>query len=269
MLSEMFSQESDEENAEIQKVLVSKREEDQFGDKMVEHAIAQWRQRGVEVTDRGADHEYLTVLVDRIHPLMKNAKRYKKIRVLLADTGAVDARSFPGGTIVVLRGMIDFCESEAALVGVLGHELSHIDRGHQLYQLRRWKKAQSSFQSASNLNEMMNSGMGMAKMFMRPFRPAEELEADSDGARWAFQLGYDPMQMAKVFQRLATRDRGKQNVMPDFLRSHPYHADRYLAVIKHSDLMHRKAGNPQLFVGQAELESRTARGVAESASHGR
>ena len=38
----------------------------------------------------------------------------------------------PGGTLIFFRGILDFAGSEAALVGVIGHELSHLDHGHQL-----------------------------------------------------------------------------------------------------------------------------------------
>ena len=64
-----------------------------------------------------------------------------RFEVFWADSKETDARAFPGGSIVVMRGLVEFAQSEAALVGVLAHELSHIDHGHQLRQARAMKLA--------------------------------------------------------------------------------------------------------------------------------
>ena len=196
---------------------------------------------------------------------MKNKNRYRKIQVLIADTGDTDARSFPGGSIVVYRGVIEFCESEAALTGILGHELAHIDRGHQLYHLRRWKLMQLSFNSGFDSKKMMDMGGMFAKMFTRPFRPEEETQADQDGARWAFELGYDPAKMASMFQRLHRRDRNKPDFAPVFFRSHPYHDDRYRAILKQSDLMKGKEESHKLYVGKKNIAIRKSRARREFA----
>lgn len=257
VLDDLFRDETDEDRAKVERIEISRRQEMQFGQQLLDQAVSNWRQNGVSVSCEGSDVEYVQTLVNRLHPLMRNAKRYDHITVQVADTDLIDARSFPGGNVVVFRGLIDFCQSEAAMVGILGHELSHIDHGHQLYYLRRWKMSQQSFQSISNFDQMMKSGIGMAKLFMRPFRPAEETQADQDGARWAFELGYDPSEMAKVFGRLAKRDRGRRGQVVSFLQSHPYHEDRFRAILKQSEMLKRQAKQPRLYKGEANLKSRT------------
>ena len=99
--------------------------------------------------------------------------------------------------------MIEFAESEAALVGVLGHELSHIDHGHQLRMARAMKLAQGGWNFESgNPQDMQQHILLMTKNFARPFRPEDEATADRDGATWAFELGYEPREMARLFKRL-------------------------------------------------------------------
>ena len=81
---------------------------------------------------RGKDVTYLRELVASIQPLLVNRQRYPTIQVLLADSPQIDARSFPGGSLVFCRGLLDSAGSEAALVGIIAHELVHLDRGHVL-----------------------------------------------------------------------------------------------------------------------------------------
>ena len=218
----------------------------------------------IRVVNRGKDTDYLTSLVAEIHPLMRNAERYRAIRVYVAESKVIDARAFPGGAIVCSTGLIDFARSEAALIGVLAHELSHIDRGHLLRTARGVKLAQdaSAFGNAPAGTSMRN-GMLVAKQFARPFRSEDEAEADLDAAKWMFEIGYDPMEMAALFRRLDKRYPADPVRMPGFLRTHPYHAERYEAVRQLS--LRLQAGNPdaELYVGRTNLQKRIPRRIRQ------
>ena len=241
----------------VKGVKISRREETQAGAAALQSFLTLLKQRGTKVRKDGADVRYIQRLVARIQPLMENVRRYPAIQIRVVETEDTDARSFPGGTIVISKGLIEFCESEAALVGVLGHELSHIDRGHQLNALKRWKLAEQSFTKPSPA-AMMSAGGMMARLFTQPFRPDEETEADEDGARWAWQLGYEPMELAKVFHRLHQRDADQPNFKPSFLQSHPFHKDRYQAIAKQSDALKRQRPKAKYHIGTGNLRRRTA-----------
>lgn len=256
----LFGEETEAEREALRRIKISYRDESRFGSSAARQFVSQLKQRGVKILDRGPDVDYLRSLVNQLRPQMKNARRYRKVNVLVADTEDTDARSFPGGTLVIFRGLIDYCESEAAIVGILGHELSHVDRGHQLYYMRRWKQAEQSFQSKRfDARKMMDLASMMAKTFSRPFRPEEETEADLDGARWAFELGYDPTEMARVFLKLHQRDGAKATSAPAFFRSHPFHHNRYTAILKESDRLARQKKDTDLFVGKQNLQQRIPR----------
>ena len=68
---------------------------------------------------------------------MNHARRYRQVQVYVADSSEVDAQSIPGGCLVFHRGLLDVAESEAARVGIIGHELSHLDRRHQLKPIQQ------------------------------------------------------------------------------------------------------------------------------------
>jgi predicted Zn-dependent protease len=134
-------------------------------------------------------------------------------------------------------------------VGILAHELSHIDHGHQLRLVRA---------SALTRRERQSNPMLLMKQFARPYRADDEANADLDAASWINQLGYDPMEMAALFRRLATKY-GERRTLPEFLRTHPYFADRYSAVrafVQQEKSAGRIVGH---FVGRENLSNRTAR----------
>jgi predicted Zn-dependent protease len=106
---------------------------------------------------------------------------------------------------------------------------------------------------------MLTAGGIVAKMFMQPFRPQEETQADQDGARWAFQLGYDPAELARVFSTLQERDRRRPNMVPSFLRSHPYHEDRFRAIARLAEMLKERQPTAQLYVGKENLKRRIPR----------
>lgn len=249
-----------EDQAALAAVKIEPQEERRLGNAAADAYMHELRSRGVRVTTRGAVVQYLRKLVETLQPRLQNHDRYRTVKVYLADSPQVDARSFPGGTIVVFRGLLDFADSEAALVGVLGHELSHFDRGHQLLPLKRIKLARQAVDGAAtaDLKHMLAAGGQMARLFGRPFRPEDEAQADEDGATWAYQSGYDPREMARLFLRMHEREQAKNqpNFMPAFLRTHPFSIDRYRAIMTHYENLAREQPSETLHVGRKNLARR-------------
>ena len=80
-----------------------------------------------------------------------------------------------------------------------------------------------------------------------------------DAARWVFQSGYDPMEMAKLFLQWHARDGGRQLPLPSFFRTHPYHRDRYEAVRGLSVQLSESQPERALYVGKQNLLERIPR----------
>ncbi|MDE0737341.1 MAG: M48 family metallopeptidase [Pirellulaceae bacterium] len=250
----------DANQKELQGIQVSIADERKVG----EHQFQMYRRylesEKIQLVSQGRDVIYLRQLVARLHPMMQNTRRYPSIRVHIANASTTDARAFPGGQVVVFRGLLDFVENEAALVGLLGHELSHIDRQHQLEQLKNARLAETKLKNTKvNVNKFFHVGQLMMKSFMTPFGFKQEQEADLDGARWCFQLGYDPLEMAQVFRRLHERDRNRQVPLPGFLRSHPYHIDRFRAIQDERARLLKANPGKDLVTGRRHLKQRQPR----------
>ena len=261
-----FFNESDADRAELERVEIDAADERRIGDADLDAHLAMLRGKRVRVTNRGKDVDYLSGLVEAIRPQMMHADRYPTIRVYFADTPDVDARAFPGGSIVVTAGMMDLARNEAALVGVLGHELSHIDHGHQLRMARAAKFAEGGWDyRQGGHQEMQRRIMMMSRNFAKPFSADDEAAADRDGATWAFALGYEPFELAKLFSRMDRRQPQRPGGMPSFLLTHPYNADRYEAVQELAANLQADRPNAQPYIGTANLEKRVPRSVRQFA----
>jgi predicted Zn-dependent protease len=267
MLERMFESSPSDDQAALESVEIEPQDERRLGDAAAASYLDQLRTRGVRTAVRGKDVQYIRQLIEVLHPYLRNEDRYRVVKIHVADSPEVDARSFPGGTVVVFRGLLDFAESEAALVGVLGHELSHFDRGHQLLPLKRAKLAQRTFnqRESSDLKRMFAAGGQMMRLFARPFRPEDEAQADADGAAWAYAAGYDPREMARLFLRMHEREQAKNrpDVMPGFLRTHPYSVDRHRAIMVQYEQLARDNPRDKLYIGRENLTRRIPRSEQE------
>jgi len=250
-----------EDRERIDKIIIAPRREAQIGETASSLYIQELRRRRVKVLTRGKDVEYLRKLVALVRPKMENASRYKKIQVYLVDSKEPDARSFPGGTLIFYRGMLDVARNEAALVGIIGHELSHLDHGHQLYDAKRAKLMQSTFSGGDGFSpeQFFRNGAMLMRSFSKPFRPEDESVADNNGAVWAYELGYDPREMAKVFLRMNERNRGGKANLPTFMRTHPFNLDRYRAVLERFKQLQAAKPNDDLYLGTENLVNRIPR----------
>jgi predicted Zn-dependent protease len=262
MLDRLFGTNPQAEQQALESIEISIEEEERIGNDAAETYLNSLRQQRVKLLTKGRDVEYLRALVDVVQPQMVNADRYDDIRIVVARSPLTDARSFPGGTLVVFDGLLDFADSEAALVGVIGHELSHLDRGHQLVRVKGQKLAEETFANGGAGRRAAFSNLPLLmRLWSRPFRPEDEREADQDGARWAYQAGYDPREMAKLFLRLHERNQGQGADIPvlAFLRSHPYEGERHAAVMKLYEELQADEPRDDLYVGQENLQQRKAR----------
>ncbi|OHB69817.1 MAG: hypothetical protein A2V70_14790 [Planctomycetes bacterium RBG_13_63_9] len=262
MLERFFGEERDEDREALARIEVSFAEERRMGETAVRAYLAELKRQKIRVLARGREVDYLRDLVETIRPLMDQRQRYRHINVYLAQSSRCDARSFPGGTLVFFRGLLESADSEAAVVGIVGHELSHLDRGHHLVRVRRMKLAQqmlSDSAQASSPDQFFNAGAALARIWMRPFRPEDEAEADRDGARWAYQVGYDPREMGNLFLRLRDRNRLQGLPIPSFLQTHPAPEDRNAEIVKlYGELQHAEP-SAKLYIGKENLRRRVAR----------
>jgi len=259
VLERLFGPDAPEDEQALAEVKLSPREQAELGRAAVQAYFDGLKAAQLRVLSRGRDVEYLRQLAETVRPRMTNARDCPPLKLYLIDAAWFEARSFPEGTLVFSRGMLDMAGSEAAVVGMIGHELSHLDHQHHSLRLRRMKLAQSQLASArgGGLQQAFTAGTSLARIWTRPFRPEDESQADLDGARWAYQAGYDPREFARLIAAAAEQ---QPNIpLPQFLRSHPFSPERIRALEEFYLELQKQDPKQDLYVGRENLRRRIVR----------
>jgi predicted Zn-dependent protease len=255
-----FFAERPEDRQRLEQVPLSVAEERRWGSQVFEQYRQLLRQQGVSLSNRGRDVVYLRALAAELRGQLRQPDRYGNPEIWVADAEWTDARCFPGGWIVVSRGLLEFAQTEAAVVGVLAHEMAHLDRGHTLALPRRIKLAEQTMTGANfQPDQWLQTGKLFAQYFARPFRPEQEAEADAEATRWLVASDYDALEWARLFQRMRARDGQTPAAMPSFLRTHPSPADRDLAVRQLLDQLPAPQEGAQPYRGRENLQRRIPR----------
>lgn len=239
-----------EERARLAQIEIPLKEEQQYGAQVLQNYEAKLKQENKTIIRRGREVTYLKALVETIRPHMRRAASYRSIRVGIIPSDQPDAYSIPGGELLFTSGLIDSAGSEAALIGVVAHELSHLDRGHQLLPL---KLARLNSPGA-DWQRMLNS---MAAF--KPFHPEFEREADEDAWKWMVATGYDPRELAHLLESWDQRQNSQApwvDLVPGFVRSHPDAGRRAQWLLEQYATL--PAGT-NLYIGQENLRRRIAR----------
>lgn len=257
-----------EDDAALAEVEISWDEEVKLGQQGLDDVKKRFAQQKIKLLDKGQEVQYLSRLVELIRPQMSQAKRYRKLRVYLADMDDPDAYTLPGGHVFFSRGLLEAAKCEAALVCVAGHELSHLDRGHLLRRSKQWKLAQQRMAAPAkefSLDKMMQMNGLMMQLFRRPFGPEEELEADTDGITWAHRAGYDPQALSSIYQAFDAAGKNPPDFMPAFFRTHPLTAERRENLTETYANLQIAEPKDRLYLGRENLSRRLTRAQREFA----
>jgi hypothetical protein len=226
---------TDEQLAKLEEIVIPKSDEQAFGDRVLKGFLDHCKETKMKVVQTGKEVAYLKSLCSIVQPLMTNANRYQSIDMILVESESTDAYSIPGGHILVTRGLLDTVGTEGALVGVLAHEMSHLDRGHQLLSLKQMKMLNQSIDFRNRMDWMA--------IGFKPSRPEFETQADSDAVRWMMELQYEPKELARLLHSWDQRQDKQSpwmNFVPGFVKSHPDAGKRAQRVLEQASALQPK-----------------------------
>jgi peptidase M48-like protein len=173
----------------------------------------------------------------------------------------INAFALPGGPMFLNRGMIEAARSEGEVAGVMAHELSHVILRHGTAQASKGQKFQIGAVAGQILGAIVGgtkgaviaqgSQIGLGTYFLKYGREYER-QADLLGAQIMARAGYDPRQMASMFQ---TIERQGGNRAPEWLSDHPNPGNRVEAINREAEMLRVERTN----ASNGELESIHAR----------
>lgn len=220
--------------------------------------------REYPVIDDAQIARYLARLGDRLVDAAPNELNqpvfdYSFTPVNLSD---INAFALPGGPMFVNRGMIEAASGEGEVVGVMAHELSHVLLRHgtanatkaQGFQLGALAGAIAGALIGGNVGEVVSQGsqFGLGTWLLKYSREYEK-QADLLGAQIMARAGYDPRELARMFDTIARQGGGSP---PQWLSSHPNPGNRTEYIT--AEAAQLRIGPPQDDRGFLETKDRFA-----------
>ena len=144
----------------------------------------------------------------------------------------INAFALPGGPMYVNRGMIEAARNEGEMAGVMAHEIAHVALRHATAQATKQGSIGNQLGTiglilgGAILGGQSGAQLGAlgAQAWMTKYSREYETQADVLGARIMADAGYDPRDLANMFQTIASQGGGRG---PEFLSSHPDPGNRY------------------------------------------
>lgn len=173
----------------------------------------------------------LSLIKQRCNEIAKISHRPNlEWHVKILDSPVVNAFAVPGGYLYFTRGILAHFNSEAEMIGVLGHEMGHVTARHSVSQQSKQQLGQLLLAGGMLASEKFAQyGQGamqaMQLMFLK-FSRDDESESDRLGVEYMSKIGYDGAKMADFFNVLDKMSGGNEGGIPTFLSTHPNPADR-------------------------------------------
>ena len=148
---------------------------------------------------------------------------------------SINAFALPGGPMFINTGLLRAVDNEAQLAGVMGHEMSHVILRHGTNQASKSKLIELPAVLASQvagggsmMGKLAQVGIGLgANSVLLKFSRTAESQADLMGSHLMSESGYNPIEMAKFFEKL-NAEGGQRS--PQFLSDHPNPDNREKAI---------------------------------------
>ena len=148
------------------------------------------------------------------------------------DAKTPNAFALPGGKVAVYTGILKPAENDAALAGVMGHEVAHAVARHGAQRISQGlmvelglAAADISLKDSKQHDVILGAiGAGAALGVLLPYSREHESEADEIGMILMAKAGYDPNEIVAFWRRFGKLSKGKNP--PEFLSTHPAPSSR-------------------------------------------
>ncbi|HUR20537.1 MAG TPA: M48 family metallopeptidase [Vicinamibacterales bacterium] len=155
----------------------------------------------------------------------------------------INAFALPGGPMYVNRGMISQARTQGEVASVIAHEISHVALRHGTAQATKATKYEIGTMLGAVLGSIIGgrtgnvvagvTQFGLGTAFLK-FSREYERQADLLGSHIMADAGFDPREMASMFQTIQKQG-GSGG--PEFLSDHPDPGNRAAAITKEAALL--------------------------------
>ena len=163
-------------------------------------------------TDSSINH-YLAQLTQNLGRYSHEPLKHYEIQVV--NIGAENAFTAGGGKLYITRGMLRQVKSEDELAGVIAHEIGHDNFHHAGRTATRQMFWAAGIQEVTSYNDTVEALKKLLKVYDPERNPlpalgeavsgigrADEQSADKAAFYFLYKAGYDPLAIAKYFERI-------------------------------------------------------------------
>ncbi len=173
-------------------------------------------------------------LVSAIPPQFREPAFDYEFQVVNASD--INAFALPGGPMYVNRGMIEAARNEGEMAGVMAHEISHVALRHATAQQTKLNNPWNQILGIGAIlggailggEAGAQAGQIFAAGYFLRYSREYETQADILGAQIMADAGYDPRDLAGMFQTIAGEGGGRS---PEWLSSHPDPGNRQQKIL--------------------------------------
>ncbi len=174
---------------------------------------------------------YVSGIVQTIlaSPEVKKEAVYPYQVEIIHDDKTVNAFCTPGGYIYVYTGLMKFLDNEAALAGVIGHEIAHAERRHATKRITAAYGVQILVAAALGQNPgtvaQIAANLFTNLGFLQNSRN-DEMEADNYSMRYLLHTPYYPGAIRYFFDKIGAGGKGSAGSLEKLFLTHPPSDDR-------------------------------------------
>jgi predicted Zn-dependent protease len=150
-------------------------------------------------------------VIDRVKGIWNKVSRVVDRRsgvryeIDVLDTDEVGAWAYPGGFVLLTKGLIDIAATDDELAFVIAHELGHQSRGH----VDRPMEPELEEKYQDIIAQYGIDGIGLVGEFVSEVTKQKEIEADHYGVLYTSLAGYDVSAAFSILDRVITSDKAK------------------------------------------------------------
>lgn len=202
------------------------------------------------------------ILNDAAHRMMalSDVPQRDDIWITIADAPFPNAFALPDDSIVVTDDLIALAEHPDEVMGVIAHEIAHIERNHVMTNIIRQMGAGIFFDVVFG-GAGAGQAIALASVNLASLRYSrgDEADADARGLDYLDAAGIDSAGLARLFDRMRAEAEEHGGDIPTLLSSHPATAERAAAARARS----RPGLAPSLSPGDWTVVRRACGGVAQ------
>ncbi|MCY4156036.1 MAG: M48 family metallopeptidase [Gammaproteobacteria bacterium] len=180
----------------------------------------QQMRRQMPISSDPVERAYIFCVAQSVLRVVEEPYASRAWEIEVFDMPDANAFAMPGGKIGIFSGLLDVAADQHQLAAVIGHEIAHVTREHQVAQMNRGMVTQGAAAVLGASVGMQQEAQVLAQLGLTlPFSRKHETEADEVGLAYMADAGFDPRASITLWKNMEEKSQGARP--PQFLSTHP------------------------------------------------